>query len=102
MCAGFGRFQVATGRAAGMGLLLDAARTRQNRREYIVEIVGDAARQGTDGLDFLHLHEVAVQLLGLHGAGNDVGDGQHLRGEGRRDVARVAVEDTMRPTSSLR
>ena len=55
--------------------------------------MGDAARQGTDGLDLLHLHEVAVQLLGLHGAGNDVGDGQHLRGEGRRNVARVAVED---------
>jgi hypothetical protein len=29
----------------------------------------------------------------LHGARDEVGDGQHFRGEGRRDVARVAVED---------
>ena len=83
---GFRRFQVAIGGAGPFGLLLDVAGAGQNGREHVVEIVGNPGGEGADGLDLLHLHEVAVQLLGLDGAGHDVGDGLHLGHQRRRNT----------------
>ena len=78
MGTGFRRFEVSVRRALRIGALFDITGAPEDGREHVVEIVCDAAGQRPDGFDLLDLHEVAVEFLGLHSAGDDVGDGLHL------------------------